>query len=700
MSEEAGFIAALVAEPSDRTAALAFADWLDERGDPRGPMMRVDEVRAWMAPTYENPLPRLRAAIETGKGVTQASKVLARIGEAAVPELVPLLAHPTPLVRVRAVKALQLMGARAKAAIPALTEMVKGTDRENATARWEAVRLLGVLRAKQDVKAEFAKGLDSPDPAERLAAVESLAKLHTKKTADSLCKALADPSDEVRHAAVMRLFYVVSPATAFAVEPLRKALTDKNVGVRSWAVSTLGQIGPRAAAAVPDLFRLMGKTAGSWRSGCIRALTRIGVGTPEVLEVVLAALRDLDTWHAARDALDTWPTLPASAAPALLDLVRNPNSGNPDVDVPLVECGLRALTRIVPPPPEVLEELRAQLATNRAHVVAEALGKLGPAAAVLLPELTAAFFRYKTGDVYDIARALGKIGGEGITALAQALDREPAKSDPVSVAAAEGLKEAGPAARSALPALLARLRRKNAAAGRSLVVGAIAAIGPEAAVAVPDLVALFLRDNCERYEADSLLAGLRSFGPAVLPFVPQLTGALRQPTHAENHARVVELLTGLIPHGVDALPILRDALRRAGAGDFYPWGGAVRGNYLGREVAAAAVAGLATLGPVAEEAIPDLLLAGQTFDSPELRAQVLAALGAIGGPAIPHIREALADRLGDVRRAAVEALAATGDTSTETREALRTVELDANKKVRHRAAAALQKMDKPKRKRS
>ena len=44
MSEEAAFIAALVAEPSDRTAALVFADWLDERGDPRGAMLRIDEV--------------------------------------------------------------------------------------------------------------------------------------------------------------------------------------------------------------------------------------------------------------------------------------------------------------------------------------------------------------------------------------------------------------------------------------------------------------------------------------------------------------------------------------------------------------------------------------------------------------------------------------------------------------------------------
>jgi uncharacterized protein (TIGR02996 family) len=35
MDEEAGFIAALAAEPDDRTTLLVFADWLDERADPR-----------------------------------------------------------------------------------------------------------------------------------------------------------------------------------------------------------------------------------------------------------------------------------------------------------------------------------------------------------------------------------------------------------------------------------------------------------------------------------------------------------------------------------------------------------------------------------------------------------------------------------------------------------------------------------------
>ena len=40
MNEEAGFIAALLAEPDDRTTLLVYADWLDERNDPRGQYLR------------------------------------------------------------------------------------------------------------------------------------------------------------------------------------------------------------------------------------------------------------------------------------------------------------------------------------------------------------------------------------------------------------------------------------------------------------------------------------------------------------------------------------------------------------------------------------------------------------------------------------------------------------------------------------
>src|ERR1043165_6227212 len=42
MSDEQAFLHSLLANPSDDTLRLVFADWLDEHGDPRGTFLRVE----------------------------------------------------------------------------------------------------------------------------------------------------------------------------------------------------------------------------------------------------------------------------------------------------------------------------------------------------------------------------------------------------------------------------------------------------------------------------------------------------------------------------------------------------------------------------------------------------------------------------------------------------------------------------------
>jgi uncharacterized protein (TIGR02996 family) len=51
MSERAGFIAAIIEQPEDDTARLAFADWLDEHGEPeRAEFVRVQVEYARIGP--------------------------------------------------------------------------------------------------------------------------------------------------------------------------------------------------------------------------------------------------------------------------------------------------------------------------------------------------------------------------------------------------------------------------------------------------------------------------------------------------------------------------------------------------------------------------------------------------------------------------------------------------------------------------
>lgn len=66
MSDDTGFLRAIKSRPSDRTARLVYADWLDERGDPRGDFVRLHLALGAAAPDHvervagENELSQLR----------------------------------------------------------------------------------------------------------------------------------------------------------------------------------------------------------------------------------------------------------------------------------------------------------------------------------------------------------------------------------------------------------------------------------------------------------------------------------------------------------------------------------------------------------------------------------------------------------------------------------------------------------------
>jgi uncharacterized protein (TIGR02996 family) len=734
MSEEAAFIAALVKEPTDRTAALVFADWLDERGDLRGSMMRIDEVRAWMAPRYTNPLPSLLAALESGKRIMEATKVLALIGEAAVPALVTLLSHKATLVRIRALKALRLMGQRAKPALPVVLGLIKDTDRavrdeaaraakdiglvglkdksvlsealhdKDAGVRYHAASLLGSMRAKKAVKDELAKGLDSKDAAERLAAVKAIETLRTRSAVGTLCKALADPDLMIRRSAVNQLDRAASPTMTAAVDPLRKVLGDTDEYMRAQAANVLGKIGPAAIPALPDLMGCLKGYTSNERVRVVEAIGRIGIGRPEALEVLLSALRDPDpqVQNAAGRTLPKWTTLPASAAAAILEFMRTAqNVANTATGLKntaqiarhnTMWC-LQALTRITPLPPEVVAEFWTRLANKDDCTTPSVVAGMGERASVLLPKLISAFHPNSGYGVADIAKALAKIGGEGIATLVRALDHPPVEGRyPYSFAitAAGALKEAGPAALPLLPELLARIRKPTNTSLQAQLVNVIAAMGPGAESAVPDLIAI-LHTTQEQHLSHTVFAGLHKFGPAVVPFVPQLVALLKQrPQAPESHEDILGLLVDLIPHGVDVLNLFREVLRSAIAGDLY--------EGLGHRplwVARAAIRGLAVLGSAATVAIPDLTLAYQTFSTRErgeLRHEVIAAYGKIGVAALPQIHPALSVPDKHIRLAALDALSATGDASQDTVDAIRTAETDAAIKVRKRALKLSKKL--------
>src|SRR5262245_18554116 len=87
MHDESAFLIAI--REGDDTARLAFADWLEERGDVRAAWVRDAEVFEWMGPSASDPLAAMleAAASEESDRSRPAWLALPRLGAAVVPRL-------------------------------------------------------------------------------------------------------------------------------------------------------------------------------------------------------------------------------------------------------------------------------------------------------------------------------------------------------------------------------------------------------------------------------------------------------------------------------------------------------------------------------------------------------------------------------------------------------------------------------------
>ncbi len=131
-----------------------------------------------------------------------------------------------------AARALAIIGPDARAAVPALAQALRGTDRE---LRWDAGIALG--RIGEAAMPELINALAAKDP-------------------------------NVRHAAA-NAFYYAGPAAKPAVPALVQRLTDDSEPVRTASAQSLSQIG---AAAVPALLHAIEHETGLARQAAARAL--------------------------------------------------------------------------------------------------------------------------------------------------------------------------------------------------------------------------------------------------------------------------------------------------------------------------------------------------------------------------------------------------------------------------------------------
>lgn len=265
-----------------------------------------------------------------------------------LPALVRALRGPNPAGRARAAKDLGRLGWLARDAMPALVAALNDDDGKVREAAAHAIGLMG-----PDALPTLIEMLRHDDKYVRRHAVWALGKLGplARPALGDLCIALKDPD----------------PRTA------------------SGAAQSLGSLGSDGTDAVPDLAEAMRGTNIVLCRLASKALSQIGA---PALATLIAHLQHADPFVRGESALALgWIGAAArSAVPFLAHVVRGPDlSRTPAPTIAHVPFDFGTSDTLTPP--QIPEAESASADVNCRVFAAQALGRIGAAAAAALPDL-------------------------------------------------------------------------------------------------------------------------------------------------------------------------------------------------------------------------------------------------------------------------------------------------------------------------
>ncbi len=311
-----------------------------------------------------------------------------------------------------------------------------------------------------------------------------------------LADRLADPRPVPRADLVDHLGELRDPS---ALVPLLAALRDADVEVRRRAANALGNFQPPADEAVRALVRALAEDKDDQvRAGAARALHGPAAGTTTA--ELLRALKE-DRAAAVRGAA-AYALRTATATPDLLAALRTASGDNTPWNV-RVEAAM-SVAVLAPDDKDSVAVLTAALATQQVQRAAHYLSDLGPRSAPAADALAKVvekgrYQHYVTNETSDAIRALAKIGPAAKPAIPALIAKltadesnpnwssEPAQYVPVhDNYVAYALGRVGP---DAVPDLLKVVKTDTDAHRRRAAVLALGYLGPPAKDAIADLEA-------------------------------------------------------------------------------------------------------------------------------------------------------------------------------------------------------------------
>lgn len=329
----------------------------------------------------------------------EPAETLAAHGARAVPNLIQALKRPEREIREGAAETLGLIRPRAKEAIPAPLIATKDSD---SWVRGVALGSLGVVgRSSPEAMKALVAAFHDEDEGNRRVAISVLGEWgkRAEPAVPELIAALKDKKTRFESAVA---FARIGPEAKTAVGALRQALQDETKPyTREKLVQALGAIGRDAREAVPDLRKLLGAGEGDVGQAAAYALGQMGpAATSAVPELIAAAKSN----GAAIWALGQIGPDAESAVPVLLEAlqIKNPTRQQtyafPQFAAALAGIGPEARAAV----PRLIE-----LATDRRidqfvrRAMAETLFKIEPETAARL-HMETAYLDIRLGKIADI----------------------------------------------------------------------------------------------------------------------------------------------------------------------------------------------------------------------------------------------------------------------------------------------------------
>jgi HEAT repeat protein len=492
---------------------------------------------------------------------------------------------------------------------------------------------------------QWIADLDHADPLVREEAIEVLASVGpaARAAVPKLEKLLSTSNQTVRGRAALALWRI-DGHTQEAVAILKENLTSPSNWVRAQALTNLGQMGEQAVNAADVILDLLEDPDASIRNQANLMLTRMG---PAILPTLARALSH-DKVQRRRNAAQFLVRYGSRAdkARAALDKALK------DEDLQVRVDAARALVLLGRTDEPVLGRLMEGIQGENANVQRDVLYLISNSTGLLSadkmktlrPLLVEGLKAQYISPRLQAALALFRVDGNAKEVLPVILAVLKDRSRSNVVYAIQSLRTLGPEAAPAVPQLIEKLKDRNYSSHTTDIGQTLAAIGKPAAAPLIELLEANPKDARLHSVVRIALGGM---GQPAIPFLVPLLG------HKEVQVRgmAAQALQDMGPTAAPATAALAKLLKEANPAYHLP-----------------AIHALSSIGPGAEQAVPDLLHTTRTSTSASIRLASLRALGQIKPEArevIKLARANLKDTNIAVQLAAVDLLGRAGSVDDE-----------------------------------